>query len=85
MNAFEQIFGGYIASQIRHHGANPASDWRILERLLISCLNSYGVHIINEAGMPTVEVVRFQEPEEVVTARISLEHLARFLARELAP
>lgn len=93
---FEQIFGGFIAANQRlasslksrgdgaraqHH--TPAADWRAIERLLVDYLQSYRVPVLDEAGMPVLEVVRFREPEEIVTARISLEHLANFLAQEI--
>jgi hypothetical protein len=60
--------------------------WRHFERLLVGYVKSHHIDVINEAGMPVIEVVRFREGEEsVVTSRISIEHLARFLVRELAP
>jgi hypothetical protein len=88
MSAFEQIFGRYAESQLHYLAKgphqHPVADWRTFERRLIDYLESYHIDVINEAGTPVIEVVRFREgEEEVVTARVSLEHLARFLAREI--
>jgi hypothetical protein len=88
MSAFEQIFGRYTESQLHYLAKGvhqrPVADWRTFERRLINYLESYHIDVLNEAGMPVVEVVRFWEgEEEVVTTHLSIEHLARFLAREI--
>jgi hypothetical protein len=63
-------------------------NWRALERALTAYFKSSHVHIDDSAGTPIVEIVRFREVSEVdgineiTTASLSLERLAKHLADE---
>jgi hypothetical protein len=60
------------------------SDWHPFERELIDMLESYGVGVLDVAGEPHFEAVRHREGDEVVTARLSIERLAKHLAQYIA-
>jgi hypothetical protein len=77
MNTFEQIFGDYAATQLRH------ARWRIIERALIEYFESRHVQIVEISGAPSISIVRHFEAEEAVTAHLSLEEFAQYLAAEL--
>jgi hypothetical protein len=63
-------------------------NWRAVERALAAYFKSSRVHINDAAGMSVVEVVRFREAsevdgvDEITTAPLSLERLAKHLADE---
>ena len=61
-------------------------DWRLIEQALAGFFISHRVCLVYVAGMPVVEVVRYREAneigkaDEIVTASLSLEHFAKYLA-----
>jgi hypothetical protein len=59
-----------------------ADIWRAIERALLAYFQSYRVHTGEITGTPVVEVVRYREAEEIATASLSLEQLAKHLAEE---
>jgi hypothetical protein len=62
--------------------------WRSIERELISFFASHRIHMDDVTGEQTIEVVRYREAgevdgaDEIATALLSLEHLAKHLAEE---
>jgi hypothetical protein len=56
-------------------------DWRRIERALIAHFESHGALVADIAGEPHAEMVRFREGDEVAAAKVSIETLARLLAR----
>jgi hypothetical protein len=61
-------------------------DWRLIEQALVAFFKSHRVYLVYVAGMPVVEVVRYREAheigeaDEIITASLSLEHFAKYLA-----
>ena len=66
-----------------------ARDWRLFERVLIDFFTSQRIYITDVAGMPVIEVIRYREAseideaDEIATASLSLEHLAKHLEEHL--
>jgi hypothetical protein len=64
-------------------------DWHWFERVLVVFFTSHRIYITDVAGMPVVEVVRYREAseiaeaDEIATASLSLEHLAKPLEEHL--
>ena len=51
--------------------------------MLIGYFKTHRVDVLDAAGDPVLQVVRHFEAEEPITARVSLEHLARHLVDEI--
>jgi hypothetical protein len=70
--------------------SNPAIGKRAAaERILVAFFTSHRIYITDVAGMPIVEVIRYREAseideaDEIATASLSLEHLAKNLEEHL--
>jgi hypothetical protein len=63
------------------HGA--VKDSRHVECVLVDYLRSIRVAILDLAGEPHVHLVRYFEGEEATIAKLSIERLAEYLAREI--
>ena len=82
MTLIERTFVNQLKCRTKTEG-DPPPDWRRVERVLIAFFKSYGFHVGDAAGEPFVEIVRWREPDEVVTSKFSLEMLAKLLVAEL--
>jgi hypothetical protein len=56
------------------------TSWRLLERILIAFFASHRIRVDDAAGEPRINVVRYRDGNEVVTATLSLERFAKHLA-----
>lgn len=84
---FERILHGYVASQLAYRTKSAGSgqpNWRAIERMLIAFFVSHRVHIVDVAGMPTIEIIRCWEGDEASAVTLSVEALAKYLAQETA-
>jgi hypothetical protein len=70
--------------RLRRRGPRVDTNWRKIERNLIDFFRSRRVPLANGGGMLCLEVVCFKGSDDCETDWISLEDLARHLARELS-
>jgi hypothetical protein len=83
MTLIERTFIDQLKLHRTKTEGDPPPDWRRVERELIAFFESCGFHVSDVAAEPFVEIARWREPDEVVTAKCSLEILTKLLVEEI--